>query len=348
MNMKIVYSLTLICIGFLLAKAPAIGQDLHFTNNAVTPTFFNPGQTGNFSGTVRAGLLLRDQWDFGLATPYRTFDLAVDAPLVRGLRKTHWLGAGLVIQNDRTGLGADAATQTWSRYAPSVGYHIGLDKKYKSVLSIGAQYTAANMVLQGSGLMTDFTLRGGTVADDEDLNGIAGMDGINASYGGINVGVVYRTVVSKTATFEIGAASLNLQQPTTSFSEMGTQFTIYRRINFHTVYRAQTSKQLTIEPSAYLTFYGPHSIIQAQMRSEYLLKPKGDLALVAGLGYRVGDALQLLTGARYKDYLIALSYDHSLSEVSQLSPHTIELGVTKIFTINKRPEPKPIIYCPRL
>ena len=348
-----------------VATFQTVAQDMHFTNYAMTPSFLNPALTGNFSGTMRAGLAFRTQHELvatdANATPFRTIGISADAPIIYGFKKTHWLGAGLSVMSDRVGIvtinadgneASDPLTQSWNRFIPSVSYNIGLDKKFRQVVSIGVQYGLTSASYGGTDASTTYSIVNGTTAGDPDImalenNGGQNGMGVNGNYGSINVGVTYRSVVSKTAELELGAAVMHLQSPTFAVP-MGQPAPVYRRINIHGRYRLQSSKQLVIEPALYATFQGPQNNIQAQLRTEYKLKPKSDIALIAGLGYRLGDAPQFLTGARYKDWLISLSYDYALTDASDISPHKIELGATKIFTVNKRPEVTPTLYCPRM
>ena len=119
------------------------------------------------------------------------------------------------------------------------------------------------------------------------------------------------------------------------------------RINIHTKYRRATSRRMIWEPSAYLSFMPGASNINVQLRNEYLLKKKGDISLITGLGMRFGDSVQLLLGANYKGYLVSFSYDHTISEHLGYNA-AYELGVSRIFLVNKKPKVDPIIYCPRL
>ena len=358
MSMQIIYKVFLMSFMLTMCCRPAFAQpDMDFTNYEITPTFFNPAASGGFSGTFRAGLIFRDQHEFmkpSTATPFRTLGLAADAPLFFGFKKNHWLGAGITIITDNVGLGTHASTpnatqtlkQTWSRFAPSVAYHIGLDKKFTSIISFGLQYGLTSVNIS-DGFITAFRLQNGATGIDEMRIANAMDNELTGSYGSINFGVTYKSKVSKTSNFELGLAGMHLQAPDYQLAG-GTGNASNRRINIHGKYRTATSKQLTFEPAVYASFMGPVSNIQAQFRTEYLTKPKGDLALILGAGYRLSDALQILTGARYKDYLFSLSFDYHLTDVSELSPYTFELGAAKVFTINKRPEIKPIIYCPRI
>ncbi|MDX1408173.1 MAG: type IX secretion system membrane protein PorP/SprF, partial [Saprospiraceae bacterium] len=71
--------------------------------------------------------------------------------------------------------------------------------------------------------------------------------------------------------------------------------------------------------------------------------------LIGGFGYRLSDALQVLAGIQIKDVKVMLSYDLN---TSRFSPATgtfggFEISAMYIGTIYKRPDPDPVLFCPR-
>ena len=352
---------TLILIAFL-AFFGCLGkglqaQDLHFTNYFIAPTFFNPAQTGAFAGNLRGSILYRDQWRSVSSNPFQQAHIAFDSPAIFGFSKQHWVGVGVNLFYDRAG----SPGQTWSGFYPSVAYHIGLDKKFNNVFTIGAQYGFANR-----GYNTD-----GWISEDEELGinipngglspdrGIIGRDPLNneefsAGYSDLNVGILFKSNIDKFSKVELGASMMHVLNPTFSFQKSDSLSTFNRneigsRINAHVRYRRATSPRMIWTPALYFSSTTGATNIQVQLRNQYLLKKNGDLSLISGLGFRVGDAAQLLTGVQYKDWLIAFSYDYGISDLaSQGIATAFELGIQKLFIFNKKPKVTPIIYCPRL
>lgn len=327
-------------------------QDIHFTNNDILPTFFNPAQTGAFAGTYRAGLLLRDQWRPHKSQPYTSAGLFIDSPIIFGLSKQHWVGVGATLFYDKSG----EVSQTWNGFYPGVSYHIGLDKKFRNVITIGAQYGFSNRGYSDEGAVTEHTLLTGPNDPDlENIKGTNATEGFSDGYSDLNIGVMYKSRLDKFSKLEIGAAYMHVLNPSFNFNTPttgtggGGRANIGSRINVHTKYRRASSRRMIWEPSAYVSMMPGASNIQVQLRNEYLVKKKGDFSIITGLGLRFGDSVQLLTGANYKDWIIAFSYDYVISSLaSQGIVSAYELGVKKIFLVNKKPKVKPIIYCPRL
>ena len=352
--MKRILTLFTFVFVFCISTNTTFAQDLHFTNYFIAPTFFNPAQTGAFSGNLRGALLYRDQWRSVAPNPFQSAIIAFDSPIVFGLTKQHWVGVGMTLFNDRAG----SPGQTWSGFYPSVSYHIAFDKKFRNVFTIGAQYGFASR-----GYNTD-----GWISEDEELGQIGftspdrgiimgepgSGDDFSAGYSDLNIGIMFKSAIDKFSKIEIGAALMHVFSPNFSFGQNTTSGTssiseIGSRINAHIKYRRASSPQMIWEPSIYYSSTTGASNIQIQLRNQYLLKKKGDFSIITGLGYRLGDSAQILTGVQYKDWVIALSYDYGISELaSEGISSAYELGVQKLFIFNKRPKVKPIIYCPRL
>lgn len=342
--------LFVICISTNISFA----QDLHFTNYFISPTFFNPAQTGAFSGNLRGSLLYRDQWRSVSPNPFQSAVIAFDSPIIFGLSKQHWVGVGMTLFNDRAG----SPGQTWSGFYPSVAYHISFDKKFKNVFTIGAQYGFATR-----GYNTD-----GWISEDEELGQIGFTspdrsmimidpstgDNFSAGYSDLNIGILFKSTLDKVSKLEIGASMMHVLGPNFRFerndsTQVSSEDKIQNRINSHIQYRRATSPQMIWEPSVYLSIMDGASNIQIQLRNQYLLKKNGDFSIISGLGYRLGDSAQLLTGAQYKDWLVAFSYDYGVSDLAANGTATaFELGIQKLFIFNKKPKVKPIIFCPRL
>ena len=355
-SMKRIILLLFIIVATCLPSGYIFSQSTHFTNNDIIPTFFNPAQTGAYAGTYRAGLIIRDQWRPHASLPYSSAGLFIDSPVAFGLTKQHWVGVGATLFYDKAG----EVSQTWSGFYPGVSYHIGLDKKFKNVITLGVQYGFANRGFDPVNAFTEFLGLGGT--NDPDLERIKGKsltENFSTPTSHLNIGLLYKGNIDRYSKFELGGSYMNILNselkfiaPTSSPDTSIVNAPAGRsaeggRLNIHTKYRRATSKRMIWEPSAYLSFMPGASNINVQLPNEYLLKKKGDISLISGLGMRFGDAIQLLLGANYKGYLVSFSYDHTIADHGGYNA-AYELGVVKVFTVNKKPKVKPIIYCPRL
>lgn len=70
----------LLMLPLLLASAPLLGQDIHFTQLYESPFLRNPSLAGIYNGQLRASAVFRNQWQ-SVTVPYKTMGAAVEYKL---------------------------------------------------------------------------------------------------------------------------------------------------------------------------------------------------------------------------------------------------------------------------
>lgn len=350
----------------LLSIGSTFGQDEHFTRYDFAPTFFNPANTGNFYGSFRAGILYREQarvWfkaedvnpdtdTKGTSSTFTTPTLFIDANFGLGFSEGDWTSFGLTMLSDKAGDGELSN----SSYMLNAAYHWSLDKKRKNVLTFGAQYGRNTLSLNPSNFQTEswfqtsvldpiqFQSGGNTNPIDLDKVETFSMNDVNA-------GITLVSKVGKTNKIEIGLAAGHLLPSKFEFgndSMAGVENKIDPRINAHFQFTFLANDDIALAPVIYFSTMGGATNIQAQLNSAFRLSEK--TALTAGLGYRIGDAAQLLLGMNYGTWKVGLGYDHTLSGGADANSGlgAFELGISKIIFWNKRPKIDPILLCPKL
>ena len=83
-----------------------------------------------------------------------------------------------------------------------------------------------------------------------------------------------------------------------------------------------------------------------QFQGGYRLNPRKGQRVMAGLGYRFGDAIQVLAGMDIKNTRIGLAYDITVNDIRPTG--ALEISVSHIFMIYKKPKDNPVILCPRI
>ena len=357
------YLLAFFC--FTLSWA-AVAQDTHFTLHDYNPLWLNPAQTGAFSGTVRVGGIYRGQWYTlnGLTTP----SAYVDAPIVRGFRKQDWIGVGANLISDKAGAGGDIGLQS-TYFGFSAAYHLALDKNRRNVVTLGAQYGSTNYSLDLTNtnlreqLTIDPALGGGGLGMGELRQD--GMGGDGDSYTDINAGVMLRSVLDaqKGNLFEAGISAFHLNGPkraTLLTSDTTGRDTIIgeragdderrRRATLHAHARLdlEVSEKWRFQPSIFAQTSASVTSVSVQAWGSRALKPDLDLRL--GLGYRTGDAAQVLIGMDYDRLRAALSYDITLSQKRAVTNYQggFELSAQYIINIYKKPTVVPTMLCPKI
>jgi type IX secretion system PorP/SprF family membrane protein len=321
-------------------------QDLHFTQNHFPSIYFNPAQTGAFLGTYRINALYRDQNRSFFGTAYQTPILTIDSPIMFGFRKNDWVGAGITLFNDKAGVSGYASTG----FLGSLAYHLGLDKKMKHVLTVGARYGFVSRSIDPEAGDFGDELAGLTRSPDRTF-----LQDFNDGYTSLSVGAMFKSQLSKTMSLEIGAAGIHLIAGTYTFMMSSAQNESSLRLNGHANLNIRMNEQLVLAPTVYYSNESTSTNLVVQLNSAFRIKKmkKGDkkepFTLYPGIGMRVGDALQFMIGAKVKKYKVGIAYDYSINDYNAFTTSgALEVGIQRIFEIKKKPEIKPIIFCPRI
>lgn len=329
-------------IFYLLLASMVNAQGIHFTNNRFAPIQFNPSSIGGYEGSMRIGGIYRSQFSDFIVHPYQTVALYADAPLNIKFRKKDWSGLAMQAYSDKAG----DLSLTHTGISVGGSYHISFDEKNTNVLSIGSMFNVIHRTLNAnSAIFPDFLP--GTSQSSNDFNRLNALDVIS---GDVNIGITFSRKIKKTGTLQTGISVINtLQHQYTAIAENQAS----RRWNAHVLYNTPLiNKRTSFEWSVWYSTMSEFNNLSTQFLIHQRLSKKktDDFILDVGLGYRFGDALQILTGARYNLWNIAISYDLTLSDAKAYNQYNgaIELALYKIIIFNRKPEVKPIIFCPKL
>lgn len=350
--------LLLITLAFAL---PISAQDIHFTQFYMSPITLNAAMAGKFEGTVRVGGIYRSQWRSVLGSgDYSTPSIFADAPIIRGLRKQDWVGVGLGYVADRAGTG------NLERNISNIGasYHFALDRNRKSVLSIGAQFGGVSLQINTKGLRDEHTIQNPNGPTSPDLTTLTNQTE-PGSYRSTNIGLALTSRLNKQMDMTLGFAMANIvgtgttllrgsgtvQPPGGPNPPPNTPGTAKspRRITGHGTFNIQMNDRTVLTPNfIYQTMDGNQEIM-VQALGSYLLDPKRDITATVGLGYRLGDAANIIVGGKYKDWRFGLAYDVNTSDLSTNTRYRggFELAVNYIIKIYKPAVVKPKVLCPR-
>lgn len=346
--MKFVKLLLLLTLGLTLGTLPA--QDVHFSLYNMAPLSINPALTGAYQGTARVGGIYRSQWSSFLAQDlFATPSFYIDAPLFRGFRKTDWIGVGMLTVNDKAG---DAQLRTTINML-SLSYHMALNKTGKTMLTIG---------LQGGSVQRKLDLNAdGVTFGDELLSGLGGGQPIQSQDRGLGesknyldfgIGLMLRNKMDEKSDFEIGFSYNHLTQPKYGFTTDATDPDANKRpakIILHGTYNSKLTEKISIAPTFLFQNTGGASEAVLQGWGGYQLNKAYKLNF--GLGYRFGDAGQLLLGADIEENLrVAASIDVNTSSLNTATNYGggFEIAAYYIFKLYKKPNVKPALLCPRI
>ncbi len=336
-----------------------IGQDVHFTQFTYAPQSYNPSLIGAYSGTYRVSGLYRSQYYNGNEVKgYKTLEVNVDAPIIRGFRDQDWIGVGGSYDQDTRGM--FSFKDKISRLG--VSYHLGLDKKSRSYVSFGLQYITTGRSLDVDELNTSgltaaqITNEGlsptGSTFNDLDLINVIGQGAQNEldlNFSDFVLGISY-SAKSKKGNYKFGIAGSQFLKNDISFNSNVDD--PLKLVGFFQMFRI-INKQLAVEPALMfqaITKSKGFEISGHNMFS-YKLKPESDLRIKAGAGFRTGTfSAQALAGASYKGFFGGLAYDIPFTGYQGATQwqSAIEFAIGYIGIIAKKPKAQPIILCPRL
>lgn len=332
----------------LLSGLSSEAQDIHFTQFRMAPLSLNPAFVGGFSGSYRLGGLYRDQW-----STYGTTSFYVDAPITKGLREQDWIGVGGVFISDRAGVadfeGASpqAGSLKRSGFLGTAAYHLSLDKKQTKQLSLGVKVGTSGLKLADDFRFED-GLNGGQSAEQLPMGQNEGE-----SFLDISGGLALSGRVPKTGTYyKIGFSVNHIAAQTVGLLQTGAGSGGGRGgdnqpmlIIVHGDYGFDVTDNLLVDIGGLGQFLGNARELNVQGRVGYRIKEK-ETIVYGGVGYRLGDAAALLLGLQHKSIRAGLSYDLTLSDLSTPN-NAVELAVSFIGKIYKKPKIDPVIFCPR-
>ncbi len=337
-------------------------QDIHFTNFKMAPVSVNPAFTGSFKGTYRVSAIYRDQWrSIGNSNPYTTPFASVEVNIKGGLlTENDWLAGGLSFVSDRSGSLSFKQQMT----GLNLGYHYGLDKDYNNVLSVGLTYGSGAQGFNTNDIRLPLSLIGGPAelfpADDQ--------GNVNTSFSDYSLGFSYKSILNKQGDlFRIGLTAAHITSPNISLVTVQsnpnpdpgnpnppTNPNNNRRVGFGKRLTMTgeasflTTEKLRINPAFIYQAKSSSSEFAIQGIADYLMDVDNGTILSAGLGYRLGDAFELIAGIQLGDIKVGISYDVTTSTLSDAGGGAFELSVGYIGRIYKEPNVKSVIFCPQL
>jgi type IX secretion system PorP/SprF family membrane protein len=325
-------------------------QDIHFTQFYLSPLTTNPAYSGAFEGTLRIGGIYRDQWGGVSSSPYRTPSFYVDAPIFM-LGKKAWLGVGGMVYSDKAGALELATSQAMG----SAAVHIPLNKKSTSIFSIGVQagYTSRTLNL-GQAQFADGLASGNTSTE---FGGNVGSEenDFNTNKFDMSVGVLLKAQMNDKMRLEIGSSMSHLltpdlhQNPSDSLSSDGRDaYDLPGDFTLHGQFFVDLNEKIVIKPAFMFRVLSGANNIQVQAIGGYHLNETKDMTLNVGIGYRLRDATQFIVGMDYKQFRVGAAYDLTVSDLSDVGTGGgFELGLAYTARIFKKPNVKPVIFCPR-
>ena len=318
-------TILLLLVFNILVIIPVTAQDLHFSQFFNTPLTTNPANTGFIpDADFRIGAHYRNQWSSIMSAPYKTMSAFADFQLMRNRLENGWLGLGAVILNDKAGSGSLTSTKIYG----SLAYHqmLGLSSLVSAGFNIGwanksIDQTRLKFPDQFDGKFFDNTLPTSVVITNN-----------NVSYLDVHAGMNYAYFPQENVYVNAGYSIQHVNRPKETFFNDNTN---NGRIPMrHTAFVNgifKVNDRLIVNPNAYFSMQARATELVLGINGNYNLGEYGEKQLIAGLYYRLGDAIVPMVGFELRKVQFAFSYYVTLSGLSKFNGYrgASELSIIK-------------------
>jgi len=345
MKQKFLQSLIAIC-GILVA-APALAQDLHFSQFMNSPLTTNPANTGFIpDGDYRLGVNYRDQWSNIMTVPYKTMSVYGDVQVLKNKSDNGWLGLGGVILKDVAGSGNLTSTKVYG----SVAYHQTLG--YSSLLSLGFNVGYVNKQINLTSLKFPDQFDGKFFDNKRTSSAYNYLTNTNINYLDLQVGMNYAYFPTEKVYVNAGFSAHHVNRAKESFFGSDFEPLVDNRIPMRFIgflnASLMISDQWIINPNAYVSMQAQSSEIVAGLNAHYNISGDGEYILIGGVYYRHKDAAIPMLGLGYKDFTFAFTYDATVSSLKQYNGTrgAFEFSLTKQGLFDQYNGDRRQSYCP--
>lgn len=287
-------------------------QDLHFSQFFNSPLTTNPANTGFIpDANYRIGVNYRDQWS-SVPVPYKTYSVFGDAQLLRDKWYYGWLGVGGVLLGDNAGNGILNSTKVYG----SIAYHQLLGNNSLLTLGFAGGVAMKNINVSKLTFPDQFNDAYGKWFFDTQLPSGENFTASSVHYFDLDVGMNYAYFPTDNIYLNAGFSAQHLNTPKESFLENGTS-EIPRRYTGFLNGVIRVSHNVIINPNAYYSYQvGASEAVLGGWAAYNLSGEGGELQLLAGLYYRLNDALIPLIGYQIRQWQLMFTYDVTVSSFS--------------------------------
>lgn len=322
----------MLCLAAIAARA----QDPLFTMHALQPLTLNPALTGG-EGKYRASFGHRSQWQ-SLGVPFLTNTAAFDMRIVDS--DAGALSVGLMFMGDRAG---DPAFTT-SQFNLSLAYTLRIsdDARLSAGLNIaydqrGVQAGAGQWASQYNGVSYDPGTPSGEAFGDERLSSLHAGLGMVYSYdntgknrrGSKNVKVTAGASVAQIGDLEVTRANAVRH-------DFNARITIFADAAFDL-----GDGGLGLEPLITYVNQGNFDIFMTGALLRYAILDSGGFAsnakplyVAAGPYWRVNEAVAAAARLHWGDYILGLSYDFIVSDITRAVSQIGAWEVSVVYAVN--------------
>jgi type IX secretion system PorP/SprF family membrane protein len=313
--MKINRKILWVSICGLLLALSVQGQDLHFSQFFNSPLTTNPANTGFIpDADYRLGASYRNQWSSVMTVPYKTISVFGDAQVFRDRLENGWLGVGAVLLSDVAGSGSLRSTKIYG----SIAYHqmLGLS----SLLSAGFNVGWANKRIDPSKLTFPDQFDGKFFDGSQPSEAKNALVNTSVSYLDIHAGMNYAYFPQENIYINAGYSIQHVNRPKESFfNDNSNSGRISMRHTGFVNAILKVHPRVIINPNVYFTTQAKATELVFGLNGNYNLSEAGEKQLLAGIYYRLGDAIVPMVGFEIGNIRFTFSYDVTMSRLNKFN-----------------------------
>lgn len=301
-------------------------QDAHFTQYNAAPLLVNPAHAGTMAGTFRISTVYRDQWRAALDHPFKTYALSADTKFGLGETNGDFVGAGIVVFADRSGLFDQSTTEI----SLTGAYHKLLSKKSQSYVSGAFQAGIAQRSIGYAELTfgDQFNaIDGYTLTSQEEL------PPNNFGIADFSLGLLYSAQPSATMSYQLGAGYYHFNRPNISFYSKDDNVNpllikenkMFSKLSIHGQMTFEVNEAIQWSPRFLYLQQGPHNEANIGANMRFQPKPNAARAIHMGAALRAGNhvdgfsmnAASLMAGFEINNWILGVSYDQNLEDIAK-------------------------------
>ncbi len=317
------------------AQSSIAQVDPHFSSYYVYPSWLNPALTGAFDGHYRVSAIYRNQWG-NVSTPFSTPGVAFD------ISTENKMNYGVSLMRQNAGNGGYSYTTAYGNLAYTGVQSANGMKRLVLALQVGMiqrQFNPNKLTFGDQwNPVTGFSASNPT-SDFISGNNQSSLDfGAGALY--------YDATPGKKANVFGGFSVMHLTKPKDKFSSFGSNFLPVRQ-TYHAGVRIGVNNRFSVTPNALYLRQGTASETMIGAYGQLKLTDKTDF--MAGVNYRIDDAVATFAGYTFGNMMISAAYDINVSDLGKVVKGTSSFEISLTYIKKRKVEtPEAEFVCPRL
>lgn len=311
-------------------------QDVHYSQFYTDYLRLNPSMAGNFDGSYRIGLNLRNQYS-NVPAPYQTLSAYGDASLMKDHSRPNWLGAGLRVLYDRAGDGRLSTAEIQG----ALSFHQRFNDQLYASLGLGGTFVQKRIEYDRLFFSDQWN---GQDFDEANSSGESNQFD-PTSYMDLQAGFTIN-YFNERSSLQLGSSILHLNRPVESF------FGLENQRGMRLVVHASGTTWLGggnfgLQPAAYYTSEKKASELVLGTNLMFQLGESYNEAptiLYIGSWYRLNDAFAVLAGIEFMSIRLLASYDFTISKPYSAFTGGPEISITHVGLFGGRSKG---LDCPR-